>query len=226
MKLSKLLKGMVFDMPLTDIHMKSSVIMSDCTPFMNDGVNAGAVIGTKATYFGGKADIRISNSSSLKFTNKMSAAIWVNGAPQDATLLSCYDAGTDQQRCFRLCTFASGMRAAISDNGTFDVKHVMDYGSNTTILDDSWHLVGFTFDTGDLKLYVDGIQDKDIYLYRDASITSIHNSTIDTMVGCYLNNNLPTYNLTGDLFRPRMWNRALTDREWKEWYDKTKGLFQ
>lgn len=73
----------------------------------------------------------------------------------------------------------------ISDDGSYDAGHVKYYVSSDVVLDGNDHLIGFTFSSGTLKLYCDGVEDTGVVKFRDDAITTLHTSTESVFVGAY-----------------------------------------
>lgn len=222
LSMGSLQKGLVLDMPLQRKYMKSATVLTDRTPYSNDGVVTGATVGADYTSFvaSNSDNVRIPDSASLSPTSAMTAMCWVDGAGQgNKYIVAHYDYGNNQ-RAFALRTQSSGeLSVAISDDGTGLAGHMKHYISSITAFDNIWHLVGFTFDAGTLKLFVDGLEDTSITKPTDDPITTIHNAASDVMVGCALSNDSPVSLFDGDLKKPRMWNRALTAAEWLSAYE-------
>ena len=227
MKLSSLNKGLVLHCPLSEERYNATTKrVDDLTPYENHGTAASAAnfvadrMGhtTRAMTFNGSSDnVRISDSASMSSVSAMSVFTWVKGVAQSSKMIiTHYDTGPSQ-RAFRLASFHSSpydkMRLIISDDGTFDSGHRKDYSSSIIVFDNTWHQVGFTFDAGSLKMYIDGIEDTNTTKAYDDAITTIHDSTADVMVGCFLFNDAPADFFGGSIADVRMYNRALSESE-------------
>jgi len=229
--ISSLHKGLVLDMPLTsERHNPGTDVFTDRTPYNNHGANNGADVDTDhSTFVAANSDyVRIPDSVSLSPTVAMTAMIWVKGTAQDYIgVLEHFDTGVNQ-RSFALWTSSSSpydvIRVLVSDDGNY-AGHSKDYTSSIVVFNNTWHLIGFIFDAGTLKLFVDGVEDTNPTKSSDDAITTIHNSTADIVVGCTLSNNTPAKFFSGDLALPKIYNRALTPAEWMLAYDQTKGLY-
>ena len=233
MNISSLQKGLVFCAPLSqERYNPATKRVDDLTPYGNHGtsINTGSFTtdrmgqANRAMSFNGTTDaIRIPDSPSLSPTVAMTAMIWAKGAAQNLKGILAHSDTTLNQRSFWITTSDivpnNGMWVLISDNGEWTAAHRKSYYSSIIAFDDSWHLVGFTFDTGTLKLFIDGVEDTNLTKIYDDAITTIHNSTADVVVGSILANNTASNFFDGDLARPRMWNRALTATEWELAYD-------
>lgn len=194
--------------------------MIDKTPFCNHGVNTGAVVGEKSTHFNGSSYIRIPDSPSLSPIAEMSAAIWVKGTNLNNYIFSHYDFSLNEKAFAIRYSSSNRMTIYISADGRSSGGNFKNYISSIIFFDDIWHLVGFTFNAGTLKIFADGVEDAIPTKQVDDAITTIYNSSADVMVGCCLSSNIPSLLFTGDLARPKIWKRTLTDAEWKEVFDK------
>ena len=226
LSLGSLMKGLVLDMPLQSRYMKSATVLTDRTPHSNDGVNSGATVGADYTTFNGTSDnIRIADSESLSPTSAMTAVCWVKGAASNHSILTKYEVATANRSyalsCGGYAPF-NKFRAVISSDGLFTANYKV-YESSIITFDSNWHLIGFSFDAGTLKLYSDGVEDVNLTKYVDHAITTIHNSTADVMVGCYLSSDTPTSFFAGDIAKARIYNRALTPSEWLLAFEKERS---
>lgn len=226
MELSSLQKGLVGHWKLSESSFNPATKrFTDSSPYSNHGTGSGTQLGGSPTFqadhmgqsnmstpFNGSDDyIRIPDSVSLSPTSKISVFCWVKGsASAQSTILSKYDTGIDQ-RSYSMWVSTDKLRSIISDDGTY--TNIKDYRSSIVAFDNTWHFVGFTFNAGTLKLFVDGIEDTNLTKTTDDTITTIHNSTADATIGCYLNSNAPTSFFDGDLATPRIWDRNLSADE-------------
>lgn len=231
-KIGKLSAGLVLDLPLIQkYHNVGADTFTDRTPWGNSGANNGADVDVDhSTFVAANSDyVRIPNSVSLSPTNAMTVMCWVKGAAQNNKyFISHLDLGVSQI-AFGLASstssFYNKLKVFISDDGTANTGHKKFYNSSIIVFNNSWHLLGFTFDAGTLKLFIDDAEDTNPTKAFDDAITTIHNSTADIMVGCYLNLDTPAGLINGDIARPRIWNRALTAAEWALAFDQEKGLY-
>lgn len=233
MNISSLQKGLVLDMPLELKYYNSATKRLTDAALENHGISANAVNFTtdrmgqadRAISLNGTNDlVRIPDSPSLSPTSAMSAMIWVNGAAQsNKGIIVHYDAGASQ-RAHRIGSSSispyDNIKIIITDDGIGGAGHSKQYHSSIVAFDSTWHLVGFTFDAGILKLYVDRVEDTNPTKSVDDAITTIHNSTADLIIGSFLSLDTPSNFYVGDFARPRMWNRALTPTEWALAFDQ------
>ena len=102
----------------------------------------------------------------------------------------------------------------ISDNGAY-ADHFKVITSSAVVFDNSWHLVGFTWNSGTLTAYVDGLASG--AMSGPATGTSIYNSTADITIGCGLST-APAMYFSGLLDEARLYNAAIPTSQIKEQY--------
>ena len=230
-KIPSLEAGKVLDMPLmSKYHNPSTDILTDKSAYGNHGANNGADVDVDhSTFVAANSDyVRIADSPSLSPTVAMTAMIWVKGAAQDVKyILSHFDYSANEI-AFGIRTQTAPnnkITVLISDDGTWSSGHKKHYDSSIVVFDNAWHMVGFIFDAGTLKLYIDNTEDTNPTMINDDPISIIHDSTVDIMCGSTLDSGIPVNFSDGDLARLRMWNRALTATEWKLAFDQESGLY-
>jgi len=70
-------RGLVLDMPLRKRYMKSATVLTDRTPYGNDGTNVGAIVGELGTKFDG-VDDKIDCGSEFIGAKACSIVAWIN----------------------------------------------------------------------------------------------------------------------------------------------------
>ncbi|MFA7157284.1 MAG: LamG-like jellyroll fold domain-containing protein [Bacilli bacterium] len=167
--------------------------------------------------FNGSTDyIYVNDSADFDFRSRMSAFAWVRGDTQTKAIIAQYDYGNGQ-RSFLLRSNNNKLEVYISDNGTVDTDHFKRYTSTGIAFDNNWHHVGFTFDSGNLNLYIDG-QVANVTKANDYLITSIYDSNAYLTIGSYLYNNAlnsPFLGLIDDL---HLYNTVLQTSQIKQNY--------
>jgi len=198
--------------------------ISDSTSNHNDGTKSGS---NKPPETDGKIykgqdcngineSIKCYDDISLRITNNLTVAVWVKGDPQNTKgFLAKYDHGTNQ-RSWQMRSPQSGdadpqynkFVVVLSDDGTYDDVHGKSHCSSLTILDNVWHYTAFTFASGTLKLYVDGIEDTNVRKHPlyDAPITMLHNSSADVSIGSLLSSGIPSNFFEGKIDEARISN--------------------
>lgn len=153
--------------------------------------NHGKLQSGRAMTFDGVADyIRIPQFDPTGSSGQyLSTFCWVKGVSQDSKsyLGSYHTTGDERSWLFQFFgAVNSTLRVILSDDGTLSSGHNKQYRSSIVIGDDIWHRIGFTWNAGTLKLYIDGVEDTVITKSVDDPITSIHLSTKDLTIGCHL----------------------------------------
>lgn len=226
-------RGLVLDMPLTSTWTKSetlgSEVITDKTPYSNDGQNYGSILGLDSISLDGVDDyVSIPNSSPLHgevfgLTNTFTISTWAypkawtywatiinkaNGASWSNTLNGLW-ASTDYG--FR-CVMGSGV-------GGNPAGSSIGPGYNPGL--NNWHHIVCIADGVNLKIYVNGI-------YRGESAISgltyprVNNNEPIT-IGRRSVSSGPSFN--GNISNIKTYNRALSEEEIKLLYDQGRNNF-
>ena len=154
-----------------------------------------------------------------------SVFIWAKG-PYQQCLIGQYDTGlldrgwligTDQ-------TNETRMRVLLSYNGTYASDHTKDYLTIANVFDNTWHMYGFNWNAGSLRLDVDGIP-QSVTKTFDAAFTSIFKSSSDIVVGARIISNIPSGYYTGDVGEYYVFGRSTSPVESSILYNKTKKFY-
>ena len=154
-----------------------------------------------------------------------STYIWAK-APYQSYLIGQYDTGlldrgwligTDQANEKR-------MRVLLSDNGTYASDHSKDYLTTANVFDNTWHLYGFDWNAGSLRLDVDGVPQAVTKTY-DASFTSIFKSSSDIAVGARLINGVPSGYYAGEVGEYYVFGGSTSPAESSILYNKTRKYY-
>ncbi len=188
----------------------------------NDGNVQNAVIADGVATFDGSGDyIGAGRDHNLDVRNTMTAMAWVKGSPQQGKgIVVRWDYGNNQRawaiESGRQRSKRDNARILISDDGRWGDsanQRGLYYDSHGTILDDTWHHIAFTFNKGDLKLYVDGVLD-DHTVYRDSAVANtMHQSTSPVLVGAIMNGGTPSNFFTGQIDGVRVYDYAMSEQE-------------
>ena len=116
----------------------------------------------------------------------------------------------------RPCGIMDSKVEVIIDNLGDGLTARKNYKSLTSILDNRWHYVGFTWNNGTLKLYVDGLEEKNIV--HDDSFTTIHNSNAPISVGSFHASGSAAGFFNGDIDYPILFNKAISSAQIQEKY--------
>lgn len=205
----------------------------DLSKHKNHGVITSAVFkpdnyGLNKLQFDGANDaVRVSDN--FNFGSKISCLSWIKGAAQNGKrFIGQHDYGVGQR------SFSTGLSdispydklvVSLSDDGSWDALHRKHYHSSIVIGDDKWHLVGFTFEDGVLKIFIDGVEDTNPTKTFDDAITAIHNSTADVVIGAGITSNVLADLFAGKLANLRLYNRVLSPSENSQLHEKTKHIY-
>jgi hypothetical protein len=207
----------------------------DTSPYGNNGTITGATwksTGQGLWYLdfdGIDDDVSISDSVSLGITSTLTVLIWAKlgttDDPWDA-LFAQYET-TLNQRAWHIGGGGGpgqSMYVNISKDGTWQAGVQKSYYTDATVYDNTWRLLGFTFNAGTLKLYNNGI-DETVTKDLDDAFVVVHNSTANVTIGCELANGVKGRFLDCLMALPRIWNRALATAEILHLYRQEKNLF-
>ena len=169
--------------------------------------------------FNGTNSISVPDKPEFNFGTQMSAFIWIKGNNTSVWqgILTQRDEGTLNQRSWLMChgtTAANKLRVILSSNGSATTK---DYYTIANILDNVWHLVGFTWNNGTLKLYIDG-QEAEVVKSTDNAMTALFNSTSNIGIGCYYYNGNIANRFRGSFDDVSIYNVALSTSQIKQEY--------
>lgn len=151
--------------------------------------------------------------------------IWAKG-PYQQCLIGQYDTGLSD-RGWMLGTDQANekrMRVLLSDNGTYASDHTKDYLTTANVFDNQWHLYGFSWDAGTLRLDVDGIPQSVTKTY-DAAFTLIFSSSSDIVVGARIISNVPSGYYTGLVGEYYIYNRSISPSESSILYNETRKFY-
>ncbi len=150
--------------------------------------------------------------------NQLSVFTWAKdtgGGPLFA-LVCQYDVAND--RSWMLGRGADAkLWAVVSNNGLLsDATAKQVYSLSPVWNDNQWHLVGFTFDAGTIKLYVDGVSVPWEYVqYTGTGVTTFYNSAAPVAMGCFFSagNANTAQGWVGPATKTRVYNRVISDTE-------------
>jgi hypothetical protein len=147
-------------------------------------------------------DEYITLGNAFSYTNNLSVFCWVstNNLTSNKTIFSKEHTGINQRSWVMRVTSGGLLRVGISaDGGATNRK---DYTATSgNIENNGWHLVGFTFVTNVLKLYVDGVEVA-TSKGSDPTVNAIHTGTTDIEIGRQ-RNGLEEY--PGKIDEPTVW---------------------
>lgn len=156
--------------------------------------------------------------SDIQITDSITILCWVKGSAQSTKcLVDKYYASTTQ-RSFLLATGnvdTSKLLIIISaDGGSVNLKK---YESSINVFDNTWHMVGFTFTSNTLKLFVDGIYDMNQSKITDGSVNNLY----DTLYPIYVGGDLANQNFDGEIGDIAIFNKILSNSDFENIYKDT-----
>jgi hypothetical protein len=158
------------------------------------------------------------------FSN-FSAYVWAK-APFQSYLIGQYDTGLSD-RGWMIGTDQANekrMRVLLSSTGAYSSTTSKDYLTTANVFDNQWHLYGFDWNAGSLRLDVDGIP-QEVTKTSDAAFTSIFKSSSDIAVGARLINNAPSGYYTGDVGEYYVFGRSTSPVDSSILYNKTRKFY-
>jgi len=224
-------KGLVLDMPMDSGYTKSATVLTDRTPYSNNGTAAGGVtIGSDYTTFDGSTGyVDAGNGASLNITNAITISAWVNFID-----LSLY--GTDASKIEGIVIKAdepSGAFITSSYYLTFDPRSAINRLSftivknsttsssvyisafNSLISINTWHYIVATYDINSMNIYLDGVL-KATTVSPDYPIQYVAKTV-------KIGGGLTSRYFNGSIDEVRIYNRALSQAEITLLYDMGKG---
>jgi hypothetical protein len=110
------------------------------------------------------------------------------------------------------------LRVVLDQLGTGDSSSQKDYWATTgTVSDGTWHHCAFSWDSGTLKLFVDGVEES-VTKKIDASFTSINNSAGKMSLACVLDGSTGLAITSVQLADVRIYDNVLSSTEVYELY--------
>jgi len=215
--IGSLQKGLVLDMPLTTKHMKSATVVSDRTPYGNNGTVNGATVGSQYTSFDGVDDYIGGGPLLNQNSNEFSVAAWINTSEDEVFPGENLIFGFNNEFpgvsyagfSIRLRDDVPAIACRKADNSSYYDTYLGD-----KIIDGNWHLIVGTFKNGDkLRKYVDGIQIQTADVTQGYLVT-----TANTRIG---GNTFSGKYYDGLMSGVKVWNRQLSAEEVKLLYDST-----
>lgn len=225
LSIGSLYKDLVLEMPLDSVHTKGGVagseIISDLTPYSNDGTNNGATVGVNSTSFDGISDfIDCGNDSSLDITGNITLSAWINIKEVQnnpyAAIIGKWETVLNE-RCYWLSYYHDFkiIEFFISPNGS-DFSNVVSYIPSVF---ETWMMLTGVYNGIDMRIYENGIL-KNTYVYS-GGINSEPNK--EMCVGG--RKDATDRVIEGNISKPKVWKRDLSAAEVLFMFEKEKGLF-
>ncbi|MFA6064471.1 MAG: LamG domain-containing protein [archaeon] len=185
--------------------------------------------GTQAGQFDGVNDFVDGHDNSF-FDGSIQQSIffWVKGNAQSNKYpLGKFDYGANQRSwMFRgSTTDASGGKLGVGVYSSGTVSPTKYYETSKLVFDNYWHQVGMVWNSGVLKVYVDGVEDSSVNKVADDAFTTIYAGTAKLTIGAIYNSGVASNYFTGLIDEVSIWNRALTASEISLIYSSQSGQF-
>ena len=154
-----------------------------------------------------------------------SVFIWAKGQYENC-IIGQYDTGLSDRGWFIGTDQVNEtkMRVLLSSTGAYGSGTSKDYLTTAEVFDNSWHLYGFSWDSGTLKLYVDG-REQTVTKTYDAAFTSIYNSSSDIIVGARIISNVPSGFYTGQVGEYYVYKRTVSPSGVSILYNDTRRFY-
>ena len=216
-------KGLVLDMPLNSKYTKDetvgSEILTDRTPYSNDGQNYGATVGSDYTSFDGTDDNVI--VTDFAYGPNFSVSFWFNVSDNSGSswqyMISHGTIGSANSLDIMFCEDStSGCQGYLRTN-LQDSEDAYDYDAldiSTQYADGTWHFYTLTVDSNGSSVYVDGV-----FKISSAQGGAAIDPATDMYIGSRTDENADRFT-KGMLNEVRIYNRALSPSEIKLLYDK------
>lgn len=182
--------------------------------FINDDKGWSEYIGENAIEFDCVDDlVQIPNFNEIGGSNdELTVMSFCKGDGTEGTIASHYDTDGNQRSWFIEAESNKTIEVVVSNDGSFSAGHYKLYYSSLTILENQYNSVGFTFDKGILKLFINGVEDPNPTKVNDDAITTLHNSTDDILIGARFRVTPENY-FGGIIDNTKIWDKALTGEE-------------
>lgn len=226
--------------PLSEHRTAVSTIVSQRYFYVDDASEL--EVGDNIVIFGGEGDVNrrslkatgatglsgtyvsIPNDSSLNETGTFSFACWHKSEVGDSfTPISAFASQWDptgNDRGWYIGNASADkdrLRVILDSVGDLSTSY-KDYYSSIDIRDNAWHLVGFTWNAGTLKIYIDGVEDTSVTKTNDDSFSAINSSANDLLL-FGTGDGATNDSYEGTLNHLSYWDKVLTDDDWLEIYN-------
>lgn len=155
----------------------------------------------------------------------MSAMCWIRfgSAQSNKTIFGQYETSTNQ-RGWLLQTantvwltdgtpVGNELAVIVSKDGTLGpTSHIVEW-VNVNIADNVWHHVAFTFNRGDLRIYLDGRERISQVQQANPSVIDVHLSAASIGIGALNGDSTAANFFTGQIDDARVYNRVVQPQE-------------
>jgi len=190
----------------------------------NDGTdNITGKIKTGYDFVAANTDkVDIPDNTLLRFSTTMTASAWVKSTSTSANtfVVNKYDHDTGDKDWALVWGTGGTVRVMLGSGGDIE----KNYESTTSVNDGNWHHIGFTFDSGTIEIYIDGVKETSVTKYTDDPLTSIHEGDSAMTFGSRLGGGSGENYWNGELDEISLWNRTLSDAEFTQQYNSNIGI--
>jgi len=166
--------------------------------------------------FNGSQYVSIPYDSAFNFGTQMTAMVWMKtNLTTEKVVIGQLDSYSGQRSWLIESYPISKIAVYLSDDGTNNSGHRKYY---KTPIDNNWHLVGFTWNTGVVKVYIDGLETNLEKAYDDPITTIYPSNNINLLIGACFTNGSPSLYFTGQIDGARLYNVAISTSQIREQY--------
>lgn len=205
-------KGLVLDMPMDSGYTKSTTVLTDRTPYSNNGTAVnGPVIGADYTTFDGVNDyVNAGNGASLAASNETTITAWVKTTSSASQYVV--------QKGDSYYVYANKGLGFL--NGRLTCRYDISSDEVPTFYNGQWHFITTVVKVGEAaKFYFDGNPIGGSSTIVDA----VYATTLPLIIGRNIEHDISSKFFNGSIDEVRIYNRALSAEEIQLSYDKSKG---
>ena len=181
----------------------------------------GATIGTDASFDGSNDYIGYPDSANLYSGTAFSVMMWgkaASAANSKYILGQYYYATNNRSWAFFSDGVGGTFNVVVTSDGSATLKKTYSALSGT-FLNGSWHSLGFTWDSGTLKLYQDGAEES-VTKFSDDSFTSMFEPTSDVMIGSAGSIGADALHWGGNVDNVELHSRVLTLKDFQIYHQQ------
>ena len=216
---SSLMKGLVFDMPLTSGWTQSATVLSDKSAYDLHGTVTGATVGSSYTTFDGNNQvITSSTSNAINNSTKGTFAVWIywdSSASGDNIIMVVSDNSLSD---YYYLSISDGKLKG--KDRTVNVYKWELLSNDVIITKDTWHHVALVQDGTEPKLYHNGELATSTFVIEVDKTTWISDIAATTIeIG-----SIQTWNeFLGNITQCKIWNRDLSVAEIANLYSQGRN---
>jgi len=224
-------KGLVLDMPLTSSWTKSetagSEIMTDRTPYSNNGQNYGATVGSDYASFNGVDNYIDLGDDTFDSLSEGTISAWIK--LNSLTGTNAISVSKKSSSADLISLQVRNCAGGVCPGFWCKANGVASFGGSANILlsTDNWYFMAMTVSASGNKLYLNGQNQAVTYSAGNSSSNAFFDdlssgAQIYSIGAAFLSSAVPVGVTNGSIADVRIYNRALSDSEIKSLYDKGK----